>query len=149
MSLESSWILSTVVSERVLFRTIVIVIVFLIVVVESLRVVWVVVLSVGVVCRGSLLLVVKLIRTSPCTALSYPSSSPLALSICQGVVVFGVVLVELTGSCCCGVGWNVLISDRPVFAAVCDVEPKWPPSLRLPVCQSPSLRVVVGFSALC
>ena len=134
----SSWILSSLVRERVFFGTIVTVIVSLLFVVEvsacGLRrrvVCWVVcrgscLFVVGSCCRGvgwnviisftqaakSLLLsvissqhgllhfdtpwagrVVTLIGTSPCT-----------------VVVVGVVLVELTGSCCRGVGWNVLKS---------------------------------------
>ena len=57
----------------------------------------------------------------------------------------------MTGSCCRGVGWNVIISFTLAAPSpcccVCGIEPKWPPSLRQPkrlVSFTPVRRCVVG-----
>ena len=103
-----SRILSSLVSERVFLhhrdcdR-------FLMFAVESLRVVWIVVLCVGscVVGRCWLSLCCEADRCISTYCSEVSCCSPLALSSWQGVVVFGVVLVELTGSCCRSISWTL------------------------------------------
>ena len=60
------------------------------------------------------------------------------------MVVIGVVLLPLERH-------HLVHSGRPpsLCCCVCDIEPKWPTSLRQPICWSPSLPCVVVSSALC
>ena len=123
---------------------------FLMCVVQSLRVVWVVVLCIEscVVGRFGLVLCCEADRHISMHSSKFSSCSPLDLSFCEGVAVFG---VEVTGSCCRGVGWNVIISFTLAAQSLLlgGIEPKWPPSLRQPICWPPSLRFVVASSAVC
>ena len=103
----SSWIPSSLISERVFFGTVL-----------------VVVLCVGlcVVGRCWLWLCCEADGTSPCTALSVPHTLPRLCRFGHSMVVFGVVLVELTGSCVLSWCWldchHLVHSGCSVFVAV-------------------------------
>ena len=131
----SSWILSSLVSERVFFLDHRDWDHFLVFVVCSSAFC----LGCRVVCVLSCVSVVagcghvvKLIGTSPRTALSFALPPPLVLSLCQGVV-------ELERSRCRVVGWNGIISStltaQSLLCCICDFEPTRPPSFRLPSMQ--------------